>query len=1055
MEILFILVLTVLVLGGIYSISQSFKIWQNKRAEEWYSSQSYTTLRVDVPRNNDKAPLAAEQMFASIHGIYAESAAFQSHISFEIVARDKYIQFYVFVPKHLKDFVEGQIYAQYPTVEINEVDDYTAFDIDSAQNFACAELTSTKPDVYPIKLFSDFEVDPISGITSVMSKLNPGEQVWLQVIMRPIGDEWQERGNQMISNIRSGKSSGISAFSKSAMKMFSTAGKMFVTQAINPGAEVTTAEEKIALPGTVEEALKGIEFKIMKLGYQTKMRLAAIAGDPVSAKIKVENVAATFKQFNTTNANGFKISNVTLNDKSALKEYTARVFEDGGNILNISELASIYHFPHQTVETPNIVWSGAKKSEPPAHLPLSESTPADELTVLGETTFRNNFKLFGIRQDDRRRHIYIVGKSGTGKSVLLENMAINDIYKGRGVIVVDPHGEFAEKTISCIPDERADDVVVFDPADRGFPIAFNLLEHVEDDFKGMVASGFVGIFKKIFGHSWGPRLEHILRNTVLALLDYPESTMLDIPKMLTENHFRDKVVGYVKDPVIKDFWTLEFAQYDSKFRTEAVSPILNKIGQFLATATIRNIVGQPHSTLDIREIMDQKKIMIVNLSRGKIGEDNSALLGAMMITKIQLAAMSRADVTVDKRPDCFLYVDEFQNFATESFAVILSEARKYHLDLTIANQYIAQMPEEVRDAVFGNAGTIISFRVGGNDADFLVKEYEPVFDANDLVNLDKYNIYIKLLINGISSPAFSARTLPPVGELTGNTEKIIEHSRKLYAKPRADIERRIAERSELEQQEAAAEAEAFKEGGLEAVLTMKKDRGVEVDEKLADFANEVNTRKKEAGAAAIGGASNDDKAKEEAQGKAEEAETPKVPNITSTSAVSKTLEKPQTVSDDEARTKSEEVKKDGGEVKEKKPRVFKYQNIIGDKVYKEQTARGNVKWYVGDDIDIPALEENGTEINESAKKMIELAHKVGDTVAKKQQQPQGGGKKKKDKDKRDDSGSPHASHIKDEQKEGSDATNKSDDKRNEAADKSVKEVSHQSNDLKEGETVEL
>jgi hypothetical protein len=989
MEVVFILVLTVLVLGGIYSISQSFKIWQNRRKEEWLSSQSYTVIRVDVPRNNEKAPLAAEQMFASIHGIYAESALFQNHISFEIIARDRYIQFYVFMPKHLKDFIEGQIYAQYPTVEINEVDDYALGELAESQNYACGDLTTTKPDVYPIKLFSDFEVDPISGITSVMSKLTPGEQVWLQVVIRPVGDEWQERGNQMISGIRSGKSGGASAISKSIMKTISSGAKMFFAQAINPGAEIAASDEKVQLSGTVEEALKGIEFKIMKLGYQTKIRMVVVASDPMSAKIKLENVAATFKQFNTTNANGFKIANVSINDKSALESYTARLFEDEGNVMNISELASIYHFPHQTVETPNIVWSGAKKAEPPAHLPLSESTPSDELTVLGETTFRNTYKLFGIKQDDRRRHIYVVGKSGTGKSVMLENMAINDLMKGRGVIVVDPHGEFADKVLSCIPDERINDVVVFDPADRGFPIAFNLLEHVEDDFKGMVASGFVGIFKKIFGYSWGPRLEHILRNTVLALLDYPNSTMLDIPRMLTENHFRDKVVGYVKDPVIKDFWQLEFAQYDSKFRTEAVSPILNKIGQFLATATIRNIVGQPHSTLDLRELMDNKKIMVVNLSRGKIGEDNSALLGAMMITKIQLAAMSRADVTVDKRPDCFLYVDEFQNFATESFAVILSEARKYCLDLTIANQYIAQMPEEVRDAVFGNAGTIVSFRVGGNDADFLVKEFEPVFDGNDLVNLDKYNIYVKLLIDGISSPAFSARTLPPVGELTGNVEKIIDQSRKKYAKPRAEIEQKIAERSEMEQREATEEAEAFKSGGLGAVLTMKKDKGIEVNEGLVDFANKSNEKKRGVGREEA------ESGKRKAESKEEKKEDEK--------QQPKRAEEPQK-KEEESKKTEDSVQKEvavgiekedkptspqpesavDGEAKERKPRIFRYQNIIGDKIYKEQTARGNVKWYVGDDINISELEEGGVEIDDNGREMIKLAHKVGDTTRKSQ-----------------------------------------------------------------------
>ena len=933
MELIVMLAVLVLVGGGIFLISLFLKIAKSQKRIEWLKNQRYTVIRIDVPRNNEKAPLAAEQMFAAIHGVYADSALFQYQLSFEIVARDKYIQFFVFIPVHLKDFIEGQIYAQYPTVEIHQVDDYADLKPGQDQHFCGAELLTTKPDVYPIKLFSDFEVDPISGITSVMSKLNPGEQIWLQIIISPVGDEWQEKGNSLINAIRSGKSVGTSGTAKSIVGGLGKFGKLVFNQAVRPGYEEAPAENKAQLPGQVEDALKNIEMKIMKLGFATKIRILSISNDPVSARVKTNSVGAAYKQYNTTYLNGFKIGELKVDDVDFWREYLARTFEDNGNIFNNGELASIFHFPHQTVSTPNIVWSGSKKGEPPANLPLIENTPPSTLTTLGETNFRNINKKFGIKLDDRRRHIYIIGKSGVGKSVLMENMALDDVWEGRGVIVVDPHGEFAEKVLACIPDNRKEDVVVFDPADRAFPVAFNLLEHVEDDFKGMVASGFVGIFKKIFGYSWGPRLEHILRNTVLALLDYPESTMLDIPKMLTETRFREKVISHILDPVIRDFWVMEFAQYDSKFRTEAVSPILNKVGQFLATATIRNIVGQPHSTLNIREIMDQKNIMVVNLSRGKIGEDNSALLGAMMITKIQLAAMSRADVTVDKRTDCYLYVDEFQNFATESFAVILSEARKYCVNLTIANQYITQMPEEVRDAVFGNAGTIISFRIGGTDADFLVKEFEPVFENNDLVNLDKYHIYIKLLVDGIASPAFSGQTLPPSEKITGNAEEITELSRKRYSKPRALVEQKIADRTLKEQQEMMAEAEAFKSGGLAALLTKKdKDEGEQKVNYNHDSKHDQNEQK---------------------------------------------VEKP--VGESQVRERGEiEVKKNQSSEKprEEKSRILKYQNIIGDSIYKEQTARGGVRWYIGEPIDQDKLVETDIEITEPAKKMIDLAHKT-------------------------------------------------------------------------------
>jgi len=1010
MQVILYLVYAVLIGGGIFVVNQLYNVRRQKKRLEWLSSQQYSIIRIDVPKNNEKAPLAAEQMFASLHGIYSESALFQNHMSFEIVSKDKYIRFFVYIPTHLKDFVEGQIYAQYPTVEINEVEDYVK-EVDlRGKNFASVELVPTKADVYPIKLFSDFEVDPISGITSVMSKLNPGEEIWLQFVIRPIGDEWQEKGNKIIQSVKSGKKIGTSGIAQSLGGGIGIFLKLIFAQAVRPGADAPKEAGPPVLSGAVEEALKGIEYKVQKLGYSTKIRIIAISSDPISAKIKTQGVAATFKQYNTTNGNGFKIGEIVLNDNLFYNEYVYRMFEDEGSIYNIGELASLYHFPHQTVETPNIVWSGSKKGEPPANLPMIDNMPEKEITIIGETTYRNVYKKFGIKMDDRRRHAYIIGKSGVGKSVLMENMALDDIREGRGVIVVDPHGEFADKVLACVPDERIDDVIVFDPADRAFPIAFNLLEHVEDDFKGMVASGFVGIFKKIFGFSWGPRLEHILRNTVLALLDYPDSTMLDIPRMLTEAGFRNRVVALVKDPVIREFWINEFGSYDSKFRTEAVSPILNKVGQFLATATIRNIVGQPQSTLDIRNIMDNKKIMVVNLSRGKIGEDNSALLGAMMITKIQLGAMSRADTTVDHRPDSYLYVDEFQNFATESFAVILSEARKYHLNLNIANQYVNQMPEEVRDAVFGNAGTIISFRVGGSDADYLVKEFEPVFEQNDLVNLDKYNVYIKLLIDGVSSPAFSARTLPPVDILTGNAEKVIALSREKYAKPRAEVEKNINDRTQAEIDGLKADAEAFKKGGLEALLVKSKNNNDKLDR------NNSNNKTYNATNRGDDIAENNKPDKVKSEEKVEKVEK----NIISKNIVhDKKTETPKEASFEEEKkeeprkTKEEVVIKDdiesrvndhqeqdeSSEKKERKTRYLKHENMIGDRVYKEHTARGGVKWYVGEEV-IPAdLEEVGVVISEDGKKMIDLAKKVykkadNHTSFKPERRQEGGRKEK-------------------------------------------------------------
>lgn len=986
MEIVLVLIISAIVVGAFVLITQLYRIRIQERRLSWINSQRYQILRIDVPKNNDKPPLSAEQMFASIHGIYSDKALYQPELSFEIIAKEKFIQFFIRVPQHVADFVEGQIYAQYPTVEIHRVEDYATQKLVNQKSYAVCDLDTTKPDVYPIKLFSDFEVDPISGITSVMTKLTPEEEVCVQTIIRPVGDEWQDKGNAMIESVRSGKSFGAKGVAKNFGSALIKILKMVLNQAIRPGAEIAENDVKKELPGPVEDALKQIEMKILKLGYEVKIRILTVSPDPMNAKSKAQSVAAAYKQFNTTNLNGFVAGETKVNSQQSLLEFFTRSFENSGYILNIGELASVFHFPHQSVATPNIVWSGAKKGEPPANLPLYENTPAEILTVIGETNFRNDYYKFGIKEDDRRRHIYVVGKSGVGKSVLLENMAVDDVWKNRGVIIVDPHGEFAEKILSCVPDERVSDVIVFDPADRSYPIAFNLLESVDDDFKGMVASGFVGIFKKIFGNSWGPRLEHILRNTVLALLDYPDSTMLDIPKMLTDGRFRDKVVDFVKDPVIRDFWILEFAQYDSKFRTEAVSPILNKVGQFLATATIRNIVGQPKSKLNIRDIMDNRKIMVVNLSRGKIGEDNSALLGAMMITKIQLAAMSRADVPVDQRPDCYLYVDEFQNFATDSFAVILSEARKYHLNLTIAHQYIAQLPEEVRDAVFGNAGTIVSFRVGGADAEFLVKEFEPVFDSNDLVNLDKYNIYIKLLIDGVASPAFSSRTLPPAEKITGNIERIITNSRKHYSTDRAVVEEMIMSRSKKEQAELKAEAELYKEGGLEALLAKKKPE--------TNHHNGVETKTE------LPKAVFEQKLQVMPQKDIEKQEKPKDQAVKNIQPPDRVVEKNvNPISNKEQSVSDENMPEDKNiPTKEKKPRYLKYQNILNGKIYKEQTARGGIKWFIGEEIDPAKYEEVGIIMDDNAKKMIDLSIKVQELLSKKSQDKNNDTKKKAKKD---------------------------------------------------------
>jgi len=420
-----------------------------------------------------------------------------------------------------------------------------------------------------------------------------------------------------------------------------------------------------------------------------------------------------------------------------------------------------------------------------------------DVTYFAKTNFRNKEEVFGIKRKDRRQHMYILGKSGTGKSVLLSNLISQNIRNGEGVCVVDPHGELAEEILEVIPEDRIKDVVYFNPADTDYHIGFNVLQIDDPKHKHLVASGLMGIFTKIWANAWSSRMEYILNNAILALLETPGTTLLGIPRLLTDKDYRQMIVGNLKDPIVKAFWVHEYEEWRDQFRNEAIAPIQNKVGQFLSSSIIRNVVGQQKSTINIFDLMNEGKIFIVNVSKGRIGEDNSALLGGMIITKIQLAAMERVRIPEDERKDFYLYVDEFQNFATESFANILSEARKYRLNLIIAHQYIAQIESgensKVSDAVFGNVGTMIIFRVGADDAEFLEKEFSPEFSSQDLVSLPNYNIYLKLMIDGVTSRPFSATTLPPIkiDKNLGVKDVIIESSRNLYARPKEEIENSI------------------------------------------------------------------------------------------------------------------------------------------------------------------------------------------------------------------------------------------------------------------------
>ena len=755
-------------------------------------------LMLEIPRTNDKKELAAEQLFASLHGILRDkqelknSGGVQEHLSFEIVSTAGQIRFYVWVPKVLQSFVEGQIYSQYPTVQIYKMnEDY----VDARTKYPVsytAELTLADNSALPIKTFESFEVDPLAGITGTLAKLSPEktEEMWIQILARPIPDDWHKNTtDKWVKSVKAGKKT-LFGSSIDWTYVIEILGALF-----RPPAGGTNSEVKVELSDRAKTQISKAEEKATKLGYEVKIRLAYLGQSDIDAKLNMQALVGTFKQFNSTNLNGFKQVGGTFS-RDELSAYKMRAFADSGFILNISELASVYHLPHTSVETPNIVWASSKTAEPPAKLPVltGEMANDENISAFGLTNFRGINHQFGLIRRDRSRHVYIIGQTGAGKSGLLELMALSDLFYNQGYCIIDPHGDFAIDNLKFVPETRIKDVVYFNPADTAYPVAFNPLEVSDPAKKPNICSEVIGVLKRMFGDSWGPRLEHILRYTLLALLDRPETTLLDISRMLTDKDFRKETLEYCHDVTVLQFWKHEFGQWNDKQVNESIAPVLNKVGAFTANPIIRNIIGQPKSSFDIRKIMDEGKILVVNLSKGLIGEDNAAILGAFLVTKVQLAAMSRSDIpdVKDRRP-FYLYVDEFQNFATDSFAVILSEARKYGLNLTVANQYVAQMTDSVRDAVFGNVGTTISFRVSADDAPILSKQFEPIFEAADLLQLNNRNFVISMIINGEKVPAFSATTLQIPDSPKDNFDDIISNSRAHYARPRYDVEAEIRE----------------------------------------------------------------------------------------------------------------------------------------------------------------------------------------------------------------------------------------------------------------------
>jgi len=848
-----------------------------------------TVLEILVDKKNEKWPWVFEHVLVVLHkafenfdtkNIFGKTKSSGVNFSFEITKIGNRIRFFLISPSEYTNFLKNQVYAHFNDVEIYEVGDY--FEQVPNDKLFVSQLKLKKFFLYPIKTFTELQelgskesVDPYGSLTSALGQTGKYALNTFQVNFAPATDHiWKRRAFKQIQVLVS----KYPRFLKNLMlspnyiylqillfpfvaimkllSFFMKSGTPDIASPVQPEDWEQEMAAKILSEAEIddldeEKAAKIPAYflnKIAKAGYKTSINIIHAGEDAVEARGSIKEIISTLWIYAGFSSNSFISKGISRDSWLIAKIKDRRV--DDGFILNVSELAGLVHLPTNYVKTPQINWVTSRAFEPPSNLPIVDPdltdniVPETDLTPIGKTNFRGTDMTFGIGPDDRARHLYVIGKTGMGKSTLLENMIIDDIRKGRWVAVIDPHGDLAEAVIGFIPKSRTNQTIIFDPSDTEWPIAFNMLDNIKVEHRPLVASGLVGIFKKIFGDSWGPRLEHILRNIILALLEYPNTTLISIPLMLTSEVYRNKVVKKITDPVVRNFWTQEYAKMAPNQKVEAAGPILNKVGQFLSSTILRNVLGQPKNSFDMRWAMDNKKIIIVNLSKGKIGEDASALLGAMMVTKFQMDAMSRADIPENKREPFYLYVDEFQNFATDSFATILSEARKYKLNLVMANQYIDQMQEEVKWAVFGNVGSLTAFQVGYHDATILKEVFGADVTEEDLMNVRKYHIYTKQLIDGMPSPIFSAATIAPHKKqdevFAARYDKILKVSREKYSKPRKDVVARInksLEDIEKQEKEWGKKKEEFKN---------KKDADKKAIHEAKMKAQQVEKEKREA-----------------------------------------------------------------------------------------------------------------------------------------------------------------------------------------------------------------
>ncbi len=742
----------------------------------------------------------ADTLFSALAGLRRETGFMawlrgrNDHMAFEIVVKDSKISFYVAIPDKLKEMVEQQIHAQYPHAEITEETDYNIFKPQS--HIVGAHLWAKHRSSFPFKNYKKLDSDPLLSILNPLSKITEDEGALIQYVLRPASPKWRRQGVSMIRDIRQGAKFELIAQRGALMR-----GLLKWKKTLFPAKPDTAGSAPhYQLTQMEEEMVKNMEEKINYGGLEANIRIITSANSKEKAIANLQNIINSFSQYNIYRYGNSFVASIPTKPGNIIQESIYRSFRsDRYMVLNTEELASLWHLPNPGTETPHINWLGARKAPPPLNLPTEGIT-------LGYTSYRGEQKIVKMKRADRRRHLYVIGKSGSGKSVFIQNLAVQDVQNGEGVCVVDPHGDFAEYVLQHVPKERADDVIYFNPSDTERPIGLNMLEVKSEEQKDFATQEMISIFYKMVSDPSmiGPMFEHQMRNVMLTLmsdLDNP-GTIAEVPRMFTDDEYVSEWKKKLRDPMVLAFWDKEMAKTSDFHKSEMLGYLISKVGRFVENSMVRNIIGQSHSGFSFREIMDNKKILIVNLAKGLTGEINSNLLGMIIVSKLQMAAMERAQLPEDKRHDFYLYIDEFQNFITDSIATILSEARKYRLDLIIAHQYLKQLEDNkgktaVRDAVLGNAGTLVSYRIGVEDADILQKEYAPTFSAYDLINVEQYTTYIKLLIDNTAAKPFNMNIYPPQ---KGNKElaaAIKELSRLKYGRPREIVDAEIMERANL------------------------------------------------------------------------------------------------------------------------------------------------------------------------------------------------------------------------------------------------------------------